>query len=160
MQKAFYRRTLPHMQRDSKPIFITFCTYLKRTLPENVRSLVMNCCLHDHETKLLVHAVVVMPEHVHMIFSPMINYRVKEYYSLAEIMDAIKGASAHKINWALGRTGHIWQEESFDHVLRSSESLEAKVEYIRQNPVRRGLVNRWEDYPWIWERKSACTVTA
>jgi hypothetical protein len=44
----------------------------------------------------------------------------------------------------------MWQEESFDHVLRSEERLEETVEYIRQNPVRRGLVARPEDYRWLW----------
>jgi hypothetical protein len=41
---------------------------------------------------------------------------------------------------------HALQEESFDHVLRSEESLDEKVEYIRQNPVRSGLVTSPEDY--------------
>ena len=41
-------------------------------------------------------------------------------------------------------------EESFDHVLRSQDSLEEKLEYLRQNPVRRGLARRPEDYPWLW----------
>jgi hypothetical protein len=35
-------------------------------------------------------------------------------------------------------------------VLRSDESLKEKCEYIRQNPVRRGLVKRPEDYRWLW----------
>jgi hypothetical protein len=44
----------------------------------------------------------------------------------------------------------VWEEESFDHVLRSDESLEDKREYIRQNPVRAGLVKTLEDYRWLW----------
>ena len=40
--------------------------------------------------------------------------------------------------------------ESFDHVLRSEESFEDKREYIRQNPVKAGLVERPEEYRWIW----------
>ncbi len=46
--------------------------------------------------------------------------------------------------------GPVWQEESFDHVLRSEESLEEKMEYIRQNPARGGLVDRPDDYRWLW----------
>ncbi len=71
---------------------------------------------------------------------------------LAEIMDAIKGASAHKINKALGRKGRVWQPESFDHVLRSSESPDAKIQYLLNNPVRRGLAKNWQDYPWLWKK--------
>jgi len=93
-----------------------------------------------------------MPDHVHLIFTPLLNEERTEISSLASIMDAIKGASAHKINRALGHKGHVWQAESFDHVLRSSENLEAKVAYILANPVRKGLADKWEDYPWIWRR--------
>jgi REP element-mobilizing transposase RayT len=94
-----------------------------------------------------------MPDHVHMIFTPLIDYERTEVCSLAKIMDAIKGASAHKINKILGRKGRVWQPESFDHVLRSSESLDAKIEYVLSNPVRRGLVRNWRDYPWVWKKQ-------
>jgi hypothetical protein len=67
-------------------------------------------------------------------------------------MPGIKGASAREINQRMGRHGAVWQEESFDHVLRSSEGLDAKVGYILQNPVRKGLVNDWREYPWAWQR--------
>ena len=75
-----------------------------------------------------------------------------EIYSLAEIMDAIKGASAHKVNKLLRRKGRLWQPESFDHVLRSSESLDTKIEYLLANPVRAGLVANWTDYRWLWRK--------
>jgi REP element-mobilizing transposase RayT len=152
MPKAFYRRKLPHLQRDSKPHFVTFCTHLRWILPERARSIVLDSCLHDNDVKMLVHAVTVMPDHVHMIFTPLVNQTALEVYSLAEIMDATKGASAHKINRELGHQGKVWQTESFDRVLRSSESLDQKIAYLLENPVRQGLVVRWEDYPWVWRK--------
>ena len=91
-----------------------------------------------------------MPDHVHMIFTPLVNQRAMEVYSLAEITDAIKGASAHKVNQAMERHGQVWQPESFDHVLRSSESLLHKVQYVLENPLRQGLAAQWKHYPWIW----------
>jgi len=71
-----------------------------------------------------------MPDHVHMVFTPLINMEKQEMRSLAEIMDALKGASAHMINRKLDRQGKVWQEESFDRVLRSPEKLDEKVAYI------------------------------
>ena len=65
-------------------------------------------------------------------------------------MDAIKGASAHLINRLLVRSGRVWQEESFDRVLRCSEKLDEKVEYVLNNPVRRGLVLNPNEYQWLW----------
>jgi putative transposase len=50
----------------------------------------------------------------------------------------------------LGRPGPVWQEEFFDHVLRSHDSLAEKVDYIRQNPVRAGLVEDEKEYRWLW----------
>jgi REP element-mobilizing transposase RayT len=94
-----------------------------------------------------------MPDHVHLIFTPLVNEEVSEVYSLCEIMDAIKGASAHKINRLRGRTGKVWQTESFDRVLRSSEKLDEKIQYILDNPVRKGLVSASADYRWLWYRE-------
>jgi hypothetical protein len=44
----------------------------------------------------------------------------------------------------------VWLDESFDHILRSGETLTEKAEYIQDNPVRKGLVAQREDYPWVW----------
>jgi REP element-mobilizing transposase RayT len=152
MPQAFYRRKLPHLQCDDKPHFVTFCTYKRWILPEQVRSAVLESCLHDNGRLFDLKAAVVIPDHVHLIFTPLIDRDAMEICSLAQIMDAIKGASAHTINKMLRRKGRVWQTESFDHVLRSSESLDAKMEYLLQNPVRRGLVAVWTEYPWIWKK--------
>jgi REP element-mobilizing transposase RayT len=152
MPQAFYRRQLPHLQCDDKPHFLTFCTYKRWILPQRVRQLVLDSCLHDNGTRFDLRIAVVMPDHVHMIFTPLIDLHALEVCSLAEIMDAIKGASAHRINQALSRKGRVWQAESFDHVLRSSESLDAKVEYLLENPVRLGLAKVWTDYPLAWRK--------
>ena len=152
MPQAFYRRTLPHLQCDDRQHFVTFCTDHRWILPERVRSIALQCCLHDNENKFDLRVVVVMPDHVHMIFTPLVDSQAKEVYSLAEIMDAVKGASAHKVNKLLGRKGTVWQAESFDHVLRSSESLDAKISYLLENPVRAGLVEEGTEYPWLWSK--------
>jgi len=152
MLREFYRRRLPHLQRDYKPHFVTFCTYQRWILPELARDIVMECCLHDHEVTMTLHACVVMPDHVHLIFTPRVDQERKEVCSLARIMDAIKGASAHKINKALDRQGRVWQTESFDRVLRSSESLDAKIAYVLANPVRAGLVSVPAEYRWLWKQ--------
>jgi REP element-mobilizing transposase RayT len=95
----------------------------------------------------------VMPDHVHLILTPMIDERRRKFFSLIEIMQTIKGASARAINQRMARRGAVWQEESFDHVLRSSEGLDAKVDYVLQNPVRKGLVGDWRKYRWAWQRQ-------
>ena len=90
-----------------------------------------------------LHAFAVMANHVHVLLTPKIEVR--------RLMNGMKGVTARAANKILNRTGkRFWQDESFDHVLRGEESVREKVEYIRQNPVHRGLVSRSEDYPWLW----------
>lgn len=149
-RKYSYRRNLPHFEKGGRAHFITFDTCLRWELPPLARDLVLEHCLHDHKKKMQLYIAVVMPDHVHMIFVPLENER-QETFSFEEIVGAIKGASAHSVNKALERRGHVWQDESFDHVVRHAESLEAKIAYVRENPVRKGLVSRPEDYPWLWE---------
>jgi REP-associated tyrosine transposase len=93
-----------------------------------------------------------MPAHVHLIYSPL---RREDgcSYSLPEIMTAIKGRAARQINVALERIGPVWQEEFFDHVLQSNDSLVDRVEYVCQNPLRAGLVKMKTRYPWVWKGK-------
>ena len=147
--KGQHRRNLPHLQAEDRPVFITFRTFTGFILPESVRDLVLRHCLHDHGVKLWMHGAVVMPDHVHLLFTPLRDDRGNPF-GLAEIMHGIKGASAHRVNQALQRRGHVWQDESFDHILRSEENTRSKAEYICQNPERRGLVSGTDDYPWLW----------
>jgi putative transposase len=51
------------------------------------------------------------------------------------------------------RTSITWQRDYFDHRLRSHESHEEKSQYIRQNPVRKKLVTRAEDWPFTWAKR-------
>jgi hypothetical protein len=77
------------------------------------------------------------------------------FYSIAEIMQGIKSTSAHRINQLLSREGKVWQNESFDHVVRREENIVQKVEYMMQNPVRAGLVSASEKYLWAWFAEDA-----
>lgn len=147
--QSYHKRKLPHIQTGGKTLFVTFVTKHRWVLPEAIRQLVMDACLHDDGSKYLLHGCVVMPDHVHLILSPL-NDADGAVHSLSEIMNGIKGASAHAVNRALARTGSVWQPERFDHLLRAGESARSKVEYVCANPVRAGLVANEGEYPWLW----------
>ncbi len=149
---TFYRRNLPHLQRDAKRHFVTFVTKSRWILPEWARDIVLESIRHDDALRYHLDAAVVMPDHAHLILTPGIDARRHRVMPLFEIMQAIKGASARKINQRLECHGAIWQEESFDRVLRSAEDNYAKVIYILENPVRRGLISDWQQYKWLWHR--------
>ena len=137
-----YRRDLPHLAKDGKTYFVTFRSL--RFLKPADRTIVLDHCVFEHEKTCWLDCVVVMPDHVHLIATPY------EPWPLRRVMQRIKGVSSHSVNHANQTRGTLWQHESFDHILRSDESLGKKIEYICQNPVRAGLVARPEDYPWLW----------
>ncbi len=84
---------------------------------------------------------VIMPDHMHLILIP----RGK---NISECMKSIKGFSARKINALLRRNGSIWQSGFYDYVLDSEEKVLTRMRYIEDNPVRKGMVNRSEDYEY------------
>ena len=129
-------------------MFITYATWHRWRLPQVAKWLTLESCVRADGRKYKLYAVVVMPDHVHLICLPLADENGS--ISIPEITRTIKSESAHRINRALGRTGRVWQDESFDHVLRGDESLRKKTLYILENPVRAGLVMRVEDYPWLW----------
>ncbi|MGC1653971.1 MAG: transposase [Candidatus Sulfotelmatobacter sp.] len=158
-----YRRRLPHLQRADADLFVTFCTAGPLILSSAARRMVLEHCLREHMTnvarapspancrqpRIKLRAAVIMPDHVHLLLSPLRDGEGWPF-PLVDILQCLKSATAHRINKVLHHAGPVWEEESFDHVLRSDESLEVKCEYIRQNPVKAGLVRQPEDYPWLW----------
>ncbi len=159
--KYHYRRRLPHLQKADTALFVTFCTGARLPLPDTARDLVFEHCLREAgvarapspatawKARIHLHAVVVMPDHVHLLFDPLRDENGWPYPAV-DILQCVKSTTAHRINKLLHRSGPVWEEESLDHVLRSDESLKEKAQYIRQNPVRRGLVQKPEDYRWLW----------
>jgi len=144
-----YRRNLPHVQKNARTYFVTFCTRRDRLLSPEARSIVLKYCRGRHERTYFLHCAVVMPDHAHLIITPFPDGK-GDCLPLNRIMKGIKGGSAREINRLSGTRGAIWQAESFDHLLRNCESIEEKVEYVCRNPVRKGLAAQPEEYPWLW----------
>jgi REP element-mobilizing transposase RayT len=156
MERVYqYRRHLPHFQGDNTAIFAGFTTHHRWILPPAARSIALEACLWGHLKRFTLHGTVVMPDHVHLVLTPLRDEN--GLFSVAEIMQGIKSSSAHQINRGLNRTGQVWQHESFDHVLRREEGIAAKVEYVIQNPVRAGLVRNASEYRWLWINKTRRT---
>lgn len=93
-----------------------------------------------------------MPEHAHAILVPERN-ETGDPLPLSDVLHSIKSYTANRIQRLTSVRGHIWQDETLDHVIRKEESLESTIEYLRMNPVRRGLVSGPEDYGWLWIKR-------
>ena len=151
-----YHRRLPHYQKADRTIFVTFRKLNREPFAANAQEIILQHCLHDDGKRYILHAAVVMPNHVHLLMTPLRDEQGWPH-ALPAILKLIKGVSARSVNKLLGSSGPVWQDESLDHVLRSDESFAEKLEYVRQNPVRAGLVTRAEEYPWLWVEKSNST---
>jgi|SRR5208337_740315 len=149
MQRRYdYRRKLPHLQPDFKIFFITFSTSRRWILSNLARDIVMETCLRGDGHRFELHALVVMPDHVHLALTP--RWDERGTFSIPEIMQEIKSVSAHRINKETGHVGRVWQEESFDRALRREEGLLPRIQYMLDNPVRAGLVSTPAEYRWTW----------
>jgi REP element-mobilizing transposase RayT len=90
---SFYRRNLPHFQHDYKPHFVTFVTKGRRILPDRARKIVLDSCFYGHGKKYNLYVAVAMPDHVHLILTPLTDVERKLSVPLHEITKGIKGFS-------------------------------------------------------------------
>ncbi len=93
------------------------------------------------ETGVLVYGYCVMPDHVHLVVGPSPTCDVITFVGQVKNL-------AQRAAWRLGLDGKLWQESFWDRFLRTDEQVERAVEYVLSNPVRRGLVPTWRDYPF------------
>ena len=74
-----------------------------------------------------------MPNHVHLLVTPKVP--------ATKWLGPLKGFTAHEANELLGQTGKpFWQNESYDHLVRSPQEFDRIRRYIENNPVKAGLV--------------------
>ena len=102
---------------------------------------------HEHLQQFEMHSWVVMANHVHVLITPHIE--------VSKLMHSLKRFTAREANKILGLTGQpFWQDESYDHLVRSDLEFQRIVKYIEMNPVRAGLVTTPEAFPWSSAGKS------
>jgi putative transposase len=133
------RRNLPHWTLGGSTYFVTFRTK-SGTLSVEERKLTLEHLRFGHQQFYLLAAAVIMPDHVHMLLCPLPGY------DLSRIMKGIKGVSARKINQIRHSKGIIWQDESWDRIVRDRAEFEEKLRYLADNPVKAGLVTAIELY--------------
>src|SRR5262249_52806372 len=80
---------------------------------------------------------VIMPNHAHAIVLPL----CPASYPLEEIVGSWKKYSSRRINHETQQAGNLWQEESFDRLIRDEEHLWRAIQYIGSNPQRAGLLH-------------------
>jgi putative DNA methylase len=130
------------------PITLGSCLLRDR----RIASVTRQAMLHFHQNRYELLAWCVMPNHVHSVLTPL------DGYTPDAILHSWKSFTAHEANRLLGRRGAFWERESFDHLVRSIESLERFIRYTEQNPVVAGLCVRPEDREFSSARRSLLRV--
>ena len=138
----FFRRRLPHWRVDAATYFVTW--RLQRTqsdLTPDERTLVVAALGHGDRLRYRLIAYVTMNDHVHVVVRPLDGFK------LSNILHSWKSFTANKLQRVHGRQGRIWQDESYDRVVRDEQELVQEINYILNNPGR-----RWSEcgnYPWV-----------
>jgi putative transposase len=133
---------LKRFQQAESLHFVTFSCYhrypyLSASEPKSLVEAILEQTRARHDAR--IYAYVLMPEHVHLLINepPRIL--------LAQFIKSFKQMTSRRLKGSLDR---FWQVRYFDENVRGEKSFSEVVQYIHRNPVKRGLVDRPEQYPW------------
>ena len=164
-------RGLKRFHQSCQTHFITFCCYHRHrsfTTHESCRIFESALERVRRSYRLHVYGYVIMPEHVHLLLSePQLQPQPEsgplkpalglsgnadwlaclQKYTLADALKSLKqGVSRRLLPCMSGE--HFWQKRYYDFNIRNYPQFVEKLRYLHRNPVRAGLCDRPEDWPW------------
>jgi putative transposase len=138
---------LQWIYRDCPVYFVTACTAERRVLltDKGIHEAFLAFAREAAGRRIRVGRYVLMPDHIHLFVA-----FARHSSTLSAWIKALKGTISQELR-SQGLPGPFWQRGFFDHVMRSAESYEEKWTYVRENPVRAGLVKQSADWPFQGE---------
>ena len=94
---------------------------------DGVLAVVRDTIFYNNGKTYQLHAYGIMPNHIH------ICVEIFAAQDMAKVVQAWKSTLAHRINRLLGRTGELWQEDYYNHIIRSAKEYAYQMKYIRDN---------------------------
>lgn len=143
--KSHSNRLSNYDYSKDRPIHVTICTDNKEKIfnSEANAKIVINELLKTvKELNFRILCYCLMPDHLHVIISPG-----ESTLPLSKFLNIFKGRTT-KVFKGKENLGKIWQRSAFDHVIRTEENLKTVIEYIMNNPVRKGIVGKADEYPY------------
>jgi REP element-mobilizing transposase RayT len=134
--------------------FLTICSDNKQPYfsDSRISKIIVDELEHRHknqEIKLFCYSI--MPDHLHILISLEKGFTKKKgafgERTLQNWVSAFKRYTA-RIAGEMVDIRPLWQQNFYDHVVRKDESLVDTCSYILNNPVRKGMVSNWEEYPY------------
>jgi putative transposase len=88
-----------------------------------------------------LHAYCLLPNHYHLIIEATSR-------NLSIGMQRLNGRYAQRFNQRYDRVGHVFQNRFGSYVIETEEHFLRSLAYVAANPVKAGLCERIEDWPW------------
>jgi putative transposase len=152
MQDKIKHRKRLHLEnfdykRSHTVYFLTLCTVNKQRYFLNKKMAKVISDEIEFRTsnlkEITVFCYCIMPDHLHMLLSLTENYN----QSLQNWVSSFKRYTAKKMNELFG-IKPVWQVNFYEHIVRKEESLRKIADYVLNNPVRKGIVETWNEYPF------------
>jgi putative transposase len=121
---------------------VTTETWQRRALFRNEHwaDLFINTLYHYRSSAYVLHEFVIMPDHIHVLITPSA--------SIEKAVQFIKGGFSFRAKKELESNMEIWQKGFQDHRIRDAADYDVHRNYIHQNPLKKQLCKRAEDYPY------------
>ena len=123
---------------------VTICTHLRKPIFEDrcaVASVLLTIRQCSAVFGFAVPAYCFMPDHLHLVITA-----TTDASDFQRFMSNWKQRSGYEFKRRTRQP--LWQESYFDHVLRDDDETKTAVKYVLENPVRKGMVTGFEDYPY------------
>jgi len=131
-----------------RTFFTTTKTSMGRRLLQSERNAellvdVLRSLVAEHAFKL--HDFVIMPDHLHLIL------KVADEMTVEKAMQLVKGRFSYRLGKELGYKGEVWQKGFSELQVLGDSSFRVHRAYIANNPVKAGLVDSPEKYPYCFD---------
>ena len=143
--KSRSNRLVNYNYSKDRPIHVTICTEIKNNIfhsAVNAKIVIDELLKTSKDLKFRILCYCLMPDHLHVIVSPG-----DSNLPLSKFLNVFKGKTTTILREREGLR-EIWQRSAFDHIIRAEEGLKVVIEYVMNNPVRKGIVEKTEDYTY------------
>ncbi len=140
--------------RTQRKIFAEMESWLDTASPArqlqqpNIAAIVAEAIAYRDGRDWRMYEYTIMPSHVHLFFE-IVGHSSAEESHLKQVLEQFKRWTGHAAGKVLHADGdRFWQDEWFDHWSRSDSEDERIIAYIRENPVKAGLIADYRQWPY------------
>jgi putative transposase len=146
MNHAHHQLRKGRVSQPGRIYLVTFCTHARKPIfrDHDIATDAVSALLEPrHWSDAHLMTWVLMPDHWHGLI------QLNSDIALSQLIGRLKGASARALGQRHPHIGPLWQNSFHDHALRVEEDVPTVAHYILNNPVRAGLVDAADAYPFL-----------